>query len=253
MPRIPGGWRAKYLELMTRSLAGTGRRRDAEAERGPCRGPGRRDRPRMAAAWADRATAAVALDGGQTDGGRACAVIGCVVRRGRSERRGSRLPYGWPARALAQTGERDRAVAELERAVATLEDAGARSLPARGRARAREARARASPAYAAAEGRTGPASTRSRERELELARLVVDRRTNPEIAAALFLSQKTVETTCGTSSASSASPHAWSSPAPSSEPIARQRGLAVSAGVGRNLLRLARRRRSIAACRPRSG
>ena len=32
------------------------------------------------------------------------------------------------------------------------------------------------------------------ERELEVARLVVDRRTNPEIAAALFLSQKTVET-----------------------------------------------------------
>ena len=30
-------------------------------------------------------------------------------------------------------------------------------------------------------------------RELELARLVVDRKTNPEIAAALFLSQKTVE------------------------------------------------------------
>ena len=32
------------------------------------------------------------------------------------------------------------------------------------------------------------------ERELELARLVVDRKTNPEIAAELFLSQKTVET-----------------------------------------------------------
>jgi DNA-binding CsgD family transcriptional regulator len=32
------------------------------------------------------------------------------------------------------------------------------------------------------------------ERELQLARLVVDRRTNPEIAAELFLSQKTVET-----------------------------------------------------------
>ena len=29
---------------------------------------------------------------------------------------------------------------------------------------------------------------------MEIAQLVVDRRTNPEIAAALFLSQKTVET-----------------------------------------------------------
>ena len=48
------------------------------------------------------------------------------------------------------------------------------------------------------------------ERELELARLVVDRKTNPEIAAALFLSQKTVERTYGTCSASSASAHASS-------------------------------------------
>ena len=32
------------------------------------------------------------------------------------------------------------------------------------------------------------------ERELQVARLVVDRKTNPEIASELFLSQKTVET-----------------------------------------------------------
>jgi DNA-binding NarL/FixJ family response regulator len=32
------------------------------------------------------------------------------------------------------------------------------------------------------------------ERELQLAQLVADRKTNPEIAAELFLSQKTVET-----------------------------------------------------------
>jgi DNA-binding NarL/FixJ family response regulator len=32
------------------------------------------------------------------------------------------------------------------------------------------------------------------ERELEVARLVVDRHTNPEIARALFLSEKTIET-----------------------------------------------------------
>jgi DNA-binding CsgD family transcriptional regulator len=35
------------------------------------------------------------------------------------------------------------------------------------------------------------------QREREMARLVVDRRTNPEIAAELFLSQKTVETHLG--------------------------------------------------------
>ena len=32
------------------------------------------------------------------------------------------------------------------------------------------------------------------ERELQIARLVVDRKTNPQIAAELFLSSKTVET-----------------------------------------------------------
>jgi DNA-binding NarL/FixJ family response regulator len=32
------------------------------------------------------------------------------------------------------------------------------------------------------------------ERELQIARLIVDRRTNPQIAAELFLSPKTVET-----------------------------------------------------------
>jgi DNA-binding NarL/FixJ family response regulator len=40
----------------------------------------------------------------------------------------------------------------------------------------------------------GPGIASLTERELQVARLVVDRKTNPEIAAELFLSQKTVET-----------------------------------------------------------
>jgi DNA-binding NarL/FixJ family response regulator len=40
---------------------------------------------------------------------------------------------------------------------------------------------------------TGPIESLT-SRELQVARLVVDRKTNPEIAAELFLSQKTVET-----------------------------------------------------------
>jgi hypothetical protein len=57
-------------------------------------------------------------------------------------------------------------------------------------------------------------------RELQVARLVVDRRTNPEIAEALFLSPKRSRRTCETSSASSTCLHASRSRAWSSAPIA---------------------------------
>jgi DNA-binding NarL/FixJ family response regulator len=96
-------------------------------------------------------------------------------------------------RALAQAGERGRAVDELERAAAELAACGAswhcataeRELGRLGRRPYRRTR----PGQADGTGLdllTG--------RELEVARLVADRKTNPQIAAALFLSQKTVET-----------------------------------------------------------
>jgi DNA-binding NarL/FixJ family response regulator len=95
-------------------------------------------------------------------------------------------------RALAGAGERERAVEELERAVATLEAAGAVRLRLAaeqelGRLGHREHRRTR---RGKADGSGVDALT---QRELELAQLVVDRRTNPEIAAQLFLSQKTVE------------------------------------------------------------
>jgi DNA-binding CsgD family transcriptional regulator len=94
--------------------------------------------------------------------------------------------------ALAQAGERERAVSELERAARSFEESGAlrhrdaaeRELGKLGHRVHRRTR----PGHAAAgvDSLTG--------RELQVARLVVDRKTNPEIAAELFLSQKTVET-----------------------------------------------------------
>ena len=96
-------------------------------------------------------------------------------------------------RALAQTGERDRAVSELQHAAAELEVCGAlrwrdeaeRELRKLGhRIHRRTPRGKA--------GATGLEALTSRERQV--ARLVVDRKTNPQIAAELFLSQKTVET-----------------------------------------------------------
>ena len=94
-------------------------------------------------------------------------------------------------RALAHT-DPERAVAELQQAITTLDRCGAqrycleaeRQLRKLGHAVHRRSR----PGKADASG-LGALS----QRELELARLVVDRKTNPEIAAALFLSQKTVE------------------------------------------------------------
>ena len=95
--------------------------------------------------------------------------------------------------ALAQTGERDRAVTELRRAARGFEECGAlryrdqaeRELRKLGHRIHRRTRP------GTADG-TGLESLT--ERELQLARLVADRKTNPQIAAELFLSQKTVET-----------------------------------------------------------
>ena len=103
-------------------------------------------------------------------------------RRGRSP--GAR----WRRRA-----SRTEAAAELERAAAAFDSFGS----ARYRAAAeqelrklgRTIHRRTRPGKADA---TGVGSLTARE--LEIARLVVDRKTNPEIAAALFLSPKTVET-----------------------------------------------------------
>jgi DNA-binding NarL/FixJ family response regulator len=95
--------------------------------------------------------------------------------------------------ALVQTGERDRAVTELQHAARGFEECGAlrhrdaaeRELGKLGHRTHRRTRP----------GKAGAAGIESlTERELQVARLVVDRKTNPEIAAELFLSLKTVQT-----------------------------------------------------------
>ncbi len=97
-------------------------------------------------------------------------------------------------RALAEAGERDRAAAELQRAAAAFEALRRAALPRRGGTRAAEARPPHPPAHAPRQAGRRRGLESLTERELQVARLVVDRKTNPQIAAELFLSQKTVET-----------------------------------------------------------
>ena len=146
----------------------------------------------MATAWAERAAAAVALDSGE--------------------------PAAAAERALASAAAAERGGAVIEAAlVAHARRAGAcaagetRASRDRARERRRDVRGCGAPRYRdEAERelrklgrhihrRTRPGERRRgfealTERELEVARLVVDRKTNAEIAAELFLSLKTMET-----------------------------------------------------------
>ena len=193
MPLVPGGWRAKYLELLTRCWLLLGRRAEAERAVAAARAVAEATGLRTAAGWADRAAAFAALDSGDhaAAAGQALASAASFDEAGAAvEAAVSRTLAG---RALALDGEHDRAVVELERAVVVLDAAGAdrfrleaeRELGKLGHRTHRRTRP----------GKTDGTGVDSlTQRELELARLVVDRKTNPEIAATLFLSQKTVET-----------------------------------------------------------
>ncbi len=193
MPLVPGGWRARYLDLRTQCLLELGRNDEAEQAAAFAAAVAAETGLGTAAAWAQRAAAAVALAAGDPP----TAVEQALASAAAAEEAGapldgalSRLLAG---RALARNGERDRATAELERAARVFDTCGA----LRSRKQAEQELRKLGHAV---HRRSRPGKMDGNRidsltaRELELARLVVDRRTNPEIASALFLSQKTVET-----------------------------------------------------------
>ena len=193
LPLIPGGWRTYCLELLTRCLLALERRDEAERAAAHSEVAAAAVRLPLASAWADRAVAAVALASGDAERASERALASADVAQEVGAPIESALSRTLAGRAFAQAGQSDRAVAELQHAASAFDACGAlryregaeRELGKLGHRPHRRTRA----------GTTdGTAIDSLTERELQVARLVVDRKTNPEIATALFVSQKTVET-----------------------------------------------------------
>ena len=189
---IPGGWRTYCLELLTRCWLALDRRSEAERAAALAEARAAAVRLPLANAWADRAVAAVALRSGDT----ACAIERALASVDAAQQVGApiegALSRTLAGRALAQAGQSDRAVAEFQRAAAAFDECGA--LRYRNVAERELGKLGHRPHRRTHAGKTDATNVDSlTERELQVARLVVDRKTNPEIAAELFLSQKTVE------------------------------------------------------------
>ncbi len=190
---IPGGWRAYCLELLTRCLLALDRKTEAARAAARAEDWASAVQLPLAAAWAFRATAAVDLARGDPSVAAEKALASAAAADEVGAPIESALARILGGRALAQTGRRDGAIPALRRAAAELDACGAlryrdeaeRELGKLGHRTHRRTRS----------GKTDGAGIELlTERELQVARLVVDRKTNPEIAAELFLSQKTVET-----------------------------------------------------------
>jgi DNA-binding NarL/FixJ family response regulator len=190
---IPGGWRAYCLELLTRCWLALDRRTEAQRAAALAEATAAAMRLPLAAAWADRAAAGVALHARDS----ARAAERALASAGAADEAGApieaALSRTLAGRALARADQGDRALAELQRAAAALDACGA--LRYRESAERELGRLGHRPHRRTRPGTTDGTGIESlTERELQVARLVVDRKTNPQIAADLFLSQKTVET-----------------------------------------------------------
>jgi DNA-binding NarL/FixJ family response regulator len=190
---IAGGPRAHCLELLTRCWLALDRHTEAERAAANAEAWASALQLPMAHAWADRAAAAVALSADKAAEAADRALRAAAAADGAEAPIEAALSRTLAGRAFGQAGDRDRAAAELQGAARELEARGA----VRYRDEAeRELRKLGYPVHRRTRpGKSdGTAIESLTERELQVARLVVDRKTNPEIAAELFLSQKTVET-----------------------------------------------------------
>ena len=188
---LGGGWRARCLELLTRCYLAAGKRAEAERSVEAARVCADAVQLPMGAAMANLAEAALDIDGGEPASAATRAIDAAAILEEVGDVFDAAVARLLAGRALAQAGEQDDAAAQLERACADFDSFGSARYRAETERELRKLGRHIHHRTAPGTGDGGLASLT--ERELELARLVVDRKTNPQIAAELFLSQKTVE------------------------------------------------------------
>jgi DNA-binding CsgD family transcriptional regulator/tetratricopeptide (TPR) repeat protein len=190
---LPSFWRVNGDELRTRCLLALGRQEEAAAAAAAALSRAEALGLASPRATAARAMAAVALAAG--DATAAVRQATAAVTFADAARLVVMASFGriLEGRALTLAGDAAAAAERLALASAELDGYGA--LGPRDEADRELRRLGHRPRYRRTRGKGDGGGVQSlTERELEVARLVVDRRTNAEIAGELFLSLKTVET-----------------------------------------------------------
>jgi ATP/maltotriose-dependent transcriptional regulator MalT len=189
---IPGGWRAYGFELLTRCWLALDRHAEAEQAAARAQSWATSVQLPLARAWATRAATAIDLHAGDPAHAAEHALASAAAADEAGAPIEAALARTLAGRALARAGSGDRAITQLQSAAAALDTCGA--LRYRGEAERQLGRLGLRIHRRTRPGQTnGTGIDTLTARELEVARLVVDRRTNPEIATQLFLSHKTVE------------------------------------------------------------
>ena len=147
----------------------------------------------MARSMADRAHAAVELAAGRPDTAAQHALASVAAADEVGMPVDAALSRTLAGRALAQAGQHERAVTELRRAAEDLHACGALRYRAAAESELRKLGQHISRRTRPG-NRHGSGIESLTSRERQIAQLVVDRKTNREIAETLFLSPKTVET-----------------------------------------------------------
>lgn len=189
---IPGSWKVYFLELLTRCWLALDRDDAAERAAHLADTVAAATPLPLASAWAGRAVAAVALARGDAERAGARALLSAEAARTAGAPIEDALAGTLAGQALAAAGQYEQAVLELQRAATTLDACGAMRL--RDKAERELGKLGRRPHRRTHNGKLDAADIDAlTQRELQLARLVVDRKTNREIAVELFLSKKTVE------------------------------------------------------------